>query len=108
MFHLLHIQVTPFEQELITSLTKLQDKIKYRVLTPNDVQVNVSDEEVRNYWEKNKNQSLVKQVGKLKHLSFFNQLGTFYNRTQRLRKLAGMISEQLNLSKEKIEIKFNL
>jgi len=56
------------------------------------------------FWEKNKNQSLVKQVGKLKNLSFFNQLGTFYNRTQRLRKLGGLISDQLNLSKEKIEI----
>jgi len=56
------------------------------------------------FWEKNKNQSLVKQVGKLKNLSFFNQLGTFYNRTQRLRKLASMISEQLDLSKEKVEI----
>ncbi len=56
------------------------------------------------FWEKNKNQSLVKQVIKLKNLTFFNQLGTFYDRTQRLRKLAGLISEQLNLNKEKIEI----
>ncbi len=56
------------------------------------------------FWEKNKNQSLVKQVSKLKNLSFFNKLGTFYDRTQRLRKLAGPISDQLNLSKEKIEI----
>jgi len=56
------------------------------------------------FWEKNKTQSLVKQVGKLKNLSFFNQLGTFYDRTQRLRKLAGVISEQLNVSKEKTEI----
>ena len=56
------------------------------------------------FWEKNKNQSLVKQVGKLKNLSFFNQLGTFYDRTQRLRKLSSSISDQLNLSKEKIEI----
>jgi glycyl-tRNA synthetase beta chain len=56
------------------------------------------------FWEKNKNQSLIKQVSKLKNLSFFNQLGTFYNRTQRLKKLAGLISEQLNLSKEKVEI----
>ncbi len=56
------------------------------------------------FWDKNKNQSLVKQVGKLKNLSFFNQLGTFYNRTQRLRKLAGIISDQLNISKEKVEI----
>ena len=47
---------------------------------------------------------MVKQVGKLKNLSFFNELGTFYNRTQRLRKLASIISEQLYLNKEKIEI----
>ena len=56
------------------------------------------------FWEKNKNQSLVKQVGKLKNLSFFDQLGTFYHKTQRLRKLASLISDQLNLSKEKVEI----
>ena len=56
------------------------------------------------FWDKNKNQSLVKQVGKLKNLSFFGQLGTFYDRTQRLRKLASLVSEQLNLNKEKTEI----
>jgi len=56
------------------------------------------------FWERNKSQSLVKQVGKLKNLYFFNQLGTFYDRTQRLRKLASLISDQLNLSKEKIEV----
>jgi len=56
------------------------------------------------FWEKNKTENLVKQVGKLKNLSFFHQLGTFYDKTQRLRKLAGLISDQLNLSKEKIEI----
>ena len=47
---------------------------------------------------------MVKQVGKLKSLSFFNQLGTFYDKTQRLRKLASIVSDQLNLNKEKIEI----
>jgi len=56
------------------------------------------------FWEKNKSQSLVKQVVKLKSLSFFKKLGTFYDRTQRLRKLASLISDQLNLSKEKIEV----
>ena len=56
------------------------------------------------FWNKNKTQNLVKQVSKLKNLSFFNQLGTFYDRTQRLKKLASIISDQLNLSKEKIEI----
>ena len=56
------------------------------------------------FWDRNKKQSLVKQISKLKNLSFFNELGTFYDRTQRLKKLAGPVSEQLNLSKEKIEI----
>ena len=56
------------------------------------------------FWEKNKNQNLVKQVSKLKNLSFFKELGTFYDRTQRLRKLASVISEQLNINKEKVEI----
>jgi len=56
------------------------------------------------FWDKNKAQNLVKQVGKLKNLSFFNQLGTFYDRTQRLRKLASLVSDQLNLNKEKVEI----
>ena len=56
------------------------------------------------FWEKNKRQNLVKQVGKLKNLSFFKQLGTFFDRTQRLRKMAPLISDQLNISKEKVEI----
>ncbi len=56
------------------------------------------------FWDKNKTQNLVKQVSKLKNLSYFKGLGTFYEKTQRLRKLASLISEQLNLSKEKVEI----
>ena len=56
------------------------------------------------FWEKNKIQNLVKQIGKLKYLAFFNELGTFYDKTQRLRKLASLVSDQLNLNKEKVEI----
>ena len=56
------------------------------------------------FWDKNKTQNLVKQVGKLKNLTFFKRLGTFYDKTQRLRKLASPVSDQLNLNKEKVEI----
>ena len=66
------------------------------------IEARLSD--ARFFWEKNKNQNLVKQVGKLKNLSFFNELGTLFDRTQRLRNLASMISDQLNLSKEKVEV----
>ena len=43
-------------------------------------------------------------MSKLKSLSFYKQLGTLYDRTQRLRKLASLVSDQLNISKEKVEI----
>ena len=66
------------------------------------IEARLSD--ARFFWEKNKNQSLVKQITKLKSLSFFNRLGTFYDRTQRLRKLSVLVSSQLNLIKDKVEI----
>ena len=88
---------------LFLLVANLPDKKGY-IKTGNQRVIEARLSDAKFFWEKNKNQSLVKQVGKLKNLSFFNQLGTFYNRTQRLRKMAGLISEQLNLNKEKVEI----
>ena len=56
------------------------------------------------FWEKNKSQNLVKQVAKLKNVNFFQGLGSYFNKVQRIRKLSGLISDQLLISKEKIEI----
>ena len=56
------------------------------------------------FWEKNKSQSLVKQVSKLKNINFFKGLGTYLDKSQRIRKLSGLISDELLISKEKIEI----
>jgi len=84
-------------------VANLPDKKGY-IKTGNQRVIEARLSDAKFFWEKNKNQSLIKQVGKLKHLSFFNQLGSFYDRTQRLRKLAGIISDQLNLNKEKTEI----
>ena len=81
----------------------MADKKGY-IKTGNERVIEARLSDAKFFWDKNKTQSLVKQVAKLKNLHFFNRLGTFYDRTQRLRKLAGPISDQLNLSKEKIEI----
>ena len=43
-------------------------------------------------------------INKLKKVTFYESLGTVYNKTQRLRKMAYFISDQLDLSKEKVEI----
>jgi len=85
---------------LVANLTDKKGYIK--IGNQRVVEARLSD--AKFFWDKNKTQSLVKQVSKLKNLSFFNQLGNIYERTQRLRKLASPVSDQLNLNKEKIEI----
>ena len=56
------------------------------------------------FWDKDKSKNLIKQIGKLKDIIFYEKLGTIYDKTQRLRKLAALISDELNTNKEKIEI----
>ena len=56
------------------------------------------------FWQKNKSQSLVKQVSKLKKMNYFKGLGTYFDKIQRMRKLSSLISDELLISKEKIEI----
>tara|TARA_B100000945_G_scaffold314937_1_gene313313 strand:- start:547 stop:2601 length:2055 start_codon:yes stop_codon:yes gene_type:complete len=56
------------------------------------------------FWEKDKSFNLIKQINKLKQIKFYENLGSIYEKTQRLRRLAYFISDQMNLNKEKIEI----
>jgi len=56
------------------------------------------------FWEKNKSQNLVKQVSKLKTVNYFKGLGSYFDKIQRMRKLGGMISDELLISKDKVEL----
>jgi glycyl-tRNA synthetase beta chain len=56
------------------------------------------------FWQKNKSKSLVKQVSELKKINYFKGLGTYFDKIQRMRKLSSLISDELLISKEKIEI----
>ena len=56
------------------------------------------------FWERNRSQNLVKQVSKLKSMNYFEQLGSYFDKIQRMRKLGGMISDELLISKEKVEL----
>ena len=56
------------------------------------------------FWKKNKSQSLIKQISKLKNVNYFKGLGSYYDKTQRIKKLSGLISDELLISKEKIEV----
>ncbi|MDC3097846.1 glycine--tRNA ligase subunit beta [Candidatus Pelagibacter sp.] len=56
------------------------------------------------FWNRDKSQNLVKQVSRLKQINYFKGLGSYFDKIQRVRKLSGIISDELLISKEKIEI----
>ncbi len=66
------------------------------------IEARLSDAEF--FWKRNKSQNLVKQVSKLKEINYFKGLGTYFDKVQRIRKLSSLISDDLLISKEKIEI----
>ena len=66
------------------------------------VEARLSDAEF--FWNKDKTQNLVKKVSELKLMNFFKGLGTYFDKVQRMRKLGGMISDELLISKEKVEL----
>ncbi len=70
----------------------------------NERVVNARLSDAQFFWEKNKLNNLVKQVSKLKSMNYFKGLGTYYDKVQRMRKLGGMISDELLISKDKVEI----
>jgi len=66
------------------------------------VEARLSDAEF--FWQKDKSQNLVKRVSKLKSMNYFKGLGTYFDKVQRMRKLGGMLSDELLISKEKVEL----
>ncbi len=56
------------------------------------------------FWNKDKSQNLVKKVSGLKSMNFFKGLGTYFDKVQRMRKLSASISDDLLISKEKVEL----
>ena len=70
----------------------------------NERVVNARLSDAQFFWEKNKSINLIKQVSKLKSMNYFKGLGTYFEKVQRMRKLGGIISDELLISKDKIEI----
>ena len=66
------------------------------------IEARLSDAEF--FWNKDKSQNLVKKISELKLMNFFKNLGTYYDKVQRMRKLGALISDELLISKEKVEL----
>ncbi len=56
------------------------------------------------FWDKDRSKNLIKQIANLKAVTFYEKLGTIYDKTQRIRQLAALLSDDLNINKEKVQI----
>ena len=56
------------------------------------------------FWDKDRSKNLIKQIANLRSVTFYEKLGTIYDKTQRLRLLAGLLSDDLNINKEKVQV----
>ena len=84
-------------------ITNRQDKKGFiKIGNERVVEARLRDAEF--FWQKDKSHNLVKRVSKLKSMNYFKGLGTYFDKVQRMRKLGGMLSDELLISKEKVEL----
>ena len=88
--------------EFLIVINKKDQKGLIRIGNERVVEARLNDAEF--FWNKDKTQNLVKKVSELKSISFFKGLGTYFDKVQRMRKLGGIISDELLISKEKVEL----
>ena len=88
--------------EFLIVTNKKDQKGLIKVGNERVVDARLSDAEF--FWNKDKTRNLVKKVSELKSMNFFKGLGTYFDKVQRMRKLGGMISDELLISKEKVEL----
>ena len=74
------------------------------IKTGNERVINARLSDAQFFWEKNKSNNLVKQVSKLRSINYFKGLGTYFDKVQRMRRLGSMISDELLIGKDKVEI----
>ncbi len=88
--------------EFIVITNKKDNKGLIKIGNERVVDARLNDAEF--FWNKDKSQNLVKKVSELKKMNFFKGLGTYFDKVQRIRKLGASISDELLISKEKVEL----
>jgi len=80
-----------------------KDKKKF-IIEGNKRVVDARLSDAKFFWEKDRSKNLIKQIANLKTITFYEKIGTIYDKTQRIRHLAGLFSHELNINKEKIQV----
>ena len=88
--------------EFLVVANNKDNKGLIRIGNENVVEARLNDAEF--FWNKDKTQNLVKKVSELRLMNFFKGLGSYFDKVQRMRKLGGMISDELLISREKVEL----
>jgi glycyl-tRNA synthetase beta chain len=88
--------------EVVIVANKKDQKGLIKIGNERVVEARLADAEF--FWNKDKTQNLVKKVSELKLMNFFKGLGSYFDKVQRMRNLGGMISDELLISKEKVEL----
>ncbi|MDC3117386.1 glycine--tRNA ligase subunit beta [Candidatus Pelagibacter sp.] len=88
--------------EFLVVTNKKDQKGLIKIGNERVIDARLSDAEF--FWNKDKTQNLVKKVSELKSINFFKGLGSYFDKVQRMRKIGGMISDELLISKEKVEL----
>jgi glycyl-tRNA synthetase beta chain len=81
-----------------------KDDIANKIIKGNERVLTARLTDAKFFWEKNKSQNLVKQVSKLKGITFYQSLGSLHDKTQRIRVLASFIADIINCKKVDAEI----
>tara|TARA_S200000501_G_scaffold318846_1_gene312851 strand:+ start:924 stop:2978 length:2055 start_codon:yes stop_codon:yes gene_type:complete len=100
-FTLIDIKDRMLNEFIIVANNKDKKKL---IKTGNERVVEARLSDANFFWNRDKSFNLIKQINKLKKVVFYENLGSVYDKTQRLRKMAYFISDQLNINKEKLEI----
>ncbi len=100
-FTLIDLKDRMLNEFIIVANNKDEKKL---IKTGNERVVEARLSDANFFWNRDKSYNLIKQINKLKKIVFYENLGTVYDKTQRLRKMAYFISDQLNINKEKLEI----
>lgn len=68
LFTLLPVEVSENEKNVVATMLKIADKINYKVLTLDDVKVNVTDDKLKEFWNNMKNNFKTEVVYNIRYL----------------------------------------